>query len=68
MGLVSPPPWGLRSPEEVKTTPGTGLVNFPKVLVRLKAGGFVRGPLIVEYTAVGSDLKQTIEKARKFIE
>ena len=60
-----------RAPKEVKVTPGTGLVNFAKVLARLKAGGFVRGPLIVECTAVGSDLKQTIEearKARKFLE
>ena len=51
-------------PKEVMVTPGTGKVDFSKVLSRLKHGGFVRGPLIVECLDRG-DLKNTIDQARK---
>lgn len=59
-----------RHPRNVLVTPGTGKVNFPAVLARLKKGGFTHGPLVIETLAPG-DLAQTIEqarKARKFLE
>ena len=54
----------FKPPKEVMVTPGTGKVDFGKVLARLRQGGFVRGPLIVECLDRG-DLKNTIEQARK---
>jgi sugar phosphate isomerase/epimerase len=51
-------------PKEVLVTPGEGRVNFPKVLARLRQGGFTRGPLIVECVKRG-DLRQVVEEARK---
>jgi sugar phosphate isomerase/epimerase len=59
-----------RHPKDVLVTPGTGKVNFPAVLARLKKGGFTRGPLVVECLERG-DLKQTLaeaKKARRFLE
>jgi len=53
-----------RHPKDVLVTPGTGKVNFPAVLARLKKGGFTRGPLVVECLERG-DLKQTLAQARK---
>ena len=53
-----------RHPKDVLVTPGTGKVNFPAVLARLKKGGFIRGPLVVECLERG-DLKQTLAEARK---
>ena len=59
-----------RHPKEVMVTPGTGKVNFPAVLARLKQGGFTRGPLIVECLERGDLAKITAEarKARQFLE
>ena len=37
-----------KHPKNVMVTPGTGQVDFPAVLARLKLGGFTGGPLIVE--------------------
>ncbi|MEW6358181.1 MAG: sugar phosphate isomerase/epimerase family protein [Planctomycetota bacterium] len=57
-------------PKNVAVTPGTGQVDFPAVMARLKQGGFTRGALVVECLAPG-DLPQTLEeakKARKFLE
>lgn len=57
-------------PKEVMVTPGAGKVDFPKVLARLKKGGFTRGPLVVECLKTG-DLAQTTaeaKKARQFLE
>ncbi|HOZ48536.1 MAG TPA: sugar phosphate isomerase/epimerase family protein [Candidatus Hydrogenedentes bacterium] len=57
-------------PKKVDLTPGTGRVDFAKVMARLKAGGFTHGPLIVECLAPG-DLEQTLaeaKKARAFVE
>ena len=57
-------------PRNVMVTPGTGKVDFPKVLARLRKGGFKAGPLIVETLAPG-DLPATLaeaKKARKFLE
>ena len=53
-----------RHPRNVLVTPGTGKVDFPAVLARLKAGGFTHGPLVVECLERG-DLKQTLAEARK---
>lgn len=57
-------------PKEVLVTPGTGKVDFPKVLSALKRGGFTRGPLIVECLARGDYAKVTAEarQAREFLE
>ncbi len=59
-----------RHPKEVLVTPGTGKVNFPEVLKRLKQGGFIRGPLVVECLDQGDLPKVTAEarKARQFLE
>jgi sugar phosphate isomerase/epimerase len=43
----------FRMPKDVNVTPGTGMVDFPGVMARLRQGGFKRGPLIVECLAVG---------------
>ncbi|MBI5394161.1 MAG: sugar phosphate isomerase/epimerase [Verrucomicrobia bacterium] len=55
---------------EVMLTPGTGQVNFKAVIARLKKGGFVRGPLIVECLEKGEPAKMVAEakKARQFLE
>jgi sugar phosphate isomerase/epimerase len=51
-------------PKNVDVTPGTGKVDFPGVMARLKKGGFTRGPLIVETLARG-DLPATLREAKK---
>jgi sugar phosphate isomerase/epimerase len=59
-----------KHPKDVLVTPGTGKVDFPAVLARLRKGGFTRGPLVVECLKRG-DLKQTLSeagKARRFLE
>ncbi|UCC97460.1 MAG: neutral/alkaline non-lysosomal ceramidase N-terminal domain-containing protein [Phycisphaerales bacterium] len=53
-----------KHPKNVAVTPGTGQVDFPGVLARLKQGGFTRGALVVECLGPG-DLKQTVAEARK---
>ena len=60
----------FRPPNEVEITPGTGKVNFPKVLARLEQGGFTHGPLVVECLDHG-DLEHVnaqAVKARQFLE
>jgi len=59
----------FRPPKEVMVTPGTGQVNFRKVLDRLQRGGFTGGPLIVECLARGDAAQITAEakKARAFL-
>jgi sugar phosphate isomerase/epimerase len=57
-------------PKNVNVTPGTGKVNFPAVLARLRAGGFTQGALVVETLAPG-DAAKTLEEAknaRRFLE
>ena len=54
----------FRPPKEVALTPGTGIVDFPKVLARLKRGGFTGGPLVVECLSPG-DLPHLAAEARK---
>ncbi len=60
----------FKLPKEVLVTPGTGRVDFPKVLANLRKGGFTRGPLIVECLDRGEPAQVTAEarKARKFLE
>jgi sugar phosphate isomerase/epimerase len=57
-------------PNEVEITPGTGKVNFAKVLARLQKGGFSHGPLVVECLEHGDLAHVNAEavKARRFVE
>lgn len=56
-------------PKEVMFTPGRGRVNFPKVIARLRQGGFNAGPLIVECLDPGDAAHLEVEarKAREFV-
>lgn len=59
-----------KHPKNVAVTPGTGRVDFPAVLARLRKGGFRGGPLVVECLEPG-DLEHTLaqaKKARRFLE
>lgn len=60
----------FQAPKSVDVTPGTGMVDFPKVFARLKQGGFTAGPLIVECLAPGTpaQLLEEAKKARAFVE
>ena len=60
----------FRPPKEVEITPGTGMVNFPRVLSRLEQGGFTHGPLVVECLDHGDLAHVNAEavKARRFLE
>ena len=60
----------FKMPKDVNVTPGTGMVDFPGVMARLRQGGFKRGPLIVECLAVGdiSFINAEARKACQFIE
>jgi len=60
----------FRAPKEVEITPGTGMVNFPKVLSRLEQGGFNHGPLVVECLDHGDlpHINAAAVKARRFLE
>lgn len=51
-------------PKEVMLTPGTGKVDFPRVMARLTQGGFRSGPLVIECLTRG-DLPKLLEEARK---
>ncbi|MFH1882700.1 MAG: neutral/alkaline non-lysosomal ceramidase N-terminal domain-containing protein [Planctomycetota bacterium] len=53
-----------KHPKDVSVTPGTGQVDFPAVLARLKKGGFTHGPLVIECLDRG-DAEQTLVQARK---
>lgn len=57
----------FKPPKNVAVTPGTGMVDFPKVMAKLQAGGFKGGPLVVECLAPG-DLEQTQVEAKKTLE
>jgi len=60
----------FRAPKEVEITPGTGMVNFPKVMSRLEQGGFTHGPLVVECLDHGelAHVNAEAAKARRFLE
>ena len=57
---------------DVWLTPGTGRVDFPKVLQTLRKGGFTSGHLVIECVARGDGTLPFIlaeaKKARKFLE
>jgi sugar phosphate isomerase/epimerase len=60
-----------KDPKSVDVTPGTGAVDFAKVLGRLRKGGLTDGPLVVETLAAKPDLAGTLveaKKAREFLE
>jgi sugar phosphate isomerase/epimerase len=52
-------------PKDVMVTPGTGRVDFPVVLRRLRAGGFRSGPLLVECVRPGATPTETTAEARR---
>jgi len=54
----------FKPPKSVDVTPGTGLVDFPAVLAKLKAGGFTKGALVVECLEPG-DAAHTLGEAKK---
>ena len=60
----------FRPPKEVLLNPGSGKVNFPKVMERLKKGGFNGGPVILECLERGplETVKAAAKKARQFME
>jgi sugar phosphate isomerase/epimerase len=60
----------FRPPKEVMVTPGTGTVDFHKVLARAKKGGVTQGPLVVECLNRGKPAEITAEakRARQFLE
>ena len=53
-----------KHPKQVMLTPGTGQVDFPAVMARLKQGGFTSGALVVECLTRG-DLPAMLAEARK---
>lgn len=62
----------FRPPAGVNTTPGTGLVDFPTLMTRLRSGGFTGGPLVVEAVAASAteppEILAEAKKARRFLE
>ena len=62
----------FRMPRNVNITPGTGMVDFHRVLTLLKKGGFTQGPLIVETLSPGDGsldyINAEAKKARQFLE
>ena len=60
----------FRLPRDVNVTPGTGMVDFPKLMALLGKEGFTSGPLVVELVSQGDYAHITAEavKARKFME
>ncbi len=64
---VGAPPFGNANPDprgdEVMIQFGSGKVDFAGIFTKLKASGF-SGPIMVEGTAVGATLQETIANAR----
>ena len=60
----------FRLPRNVNVTPGTGMVDFPELMARLRQGGFTQGPLVVECVDPGdlAFLTSEARKAREFLE
>ena len=50
---------------EVAITPGTGRVDFPALMAKLKQGGFTSGPLVIETLARSDDPAVLLAEARK---
>ena len=59
VGTPNPDPRG----DEVMIQFGTGKVNFPGIFKKLQAAGF-SGPIMVEGTAVGETVQDTVANAR----
>jgi sugar phosphate isomerase/epimerase len=59
-----------KHPKDVMVTPGTGKVDFAKVMNRLRKGGFKGGPLIIECLNRGdlTQLRKYAIQARLFLE
>ncbi len=59
-----------KHPKNVAVTPGTGQVDFPAVMKRLKQGGFSGGPLVIECLAPGDlpTLLAAAKEAKRFVE
>lgn len=55
----------FRMPNNVNVTPGTGMVDFPAVMSRLRQGGFTEGPLLVETFCNSGDLSYVNAEAKK---
>ncbi|OPZ67710.1 MAG: hypothetical protein BWY83_02534 [bacterium ADurb.Bin478] len=51
-------------PKNVEVTPGTGQVNFPVVLQRLRQAGLNGGPLVIECLKKG-ELDQLAKEAKQ---
>jgi sugar phosphate isomerase/epimerase len=60
----------FKQPKNVNITPGTGIVDFEKLITRLKKGGFSKGPLIVEQLAPGElpFVNAEARKVREYLE
>ncbi|NLU29858.1 MAG: sugar phosphate isomerase/epimerase [Bacteroidales bacterium] len=60
----------FKPPKNVNITPGTGIVNFEKLIARLKKGGFSKGPLIVEQLTPGElpFVNAEARKVREYLE
>jgi len=52
-------------PKKVDVTPGTGKVDFPAVLARLRKGGLAGGPLVIECLTARDALPARLEEARQ---
>lgn len=59
----------FKMPKDVDVTPGTGMVDFPKLFEEMKHGGFTGGPLIIECLNLGEIPYITAEarKAREYL-
>jgi sugar phosphate isomerase/epimerase len=54
----------FKPPKEVLVTPGSGVVDFPKVMRNLRKGGLTSGPLVVECVERG-ERKAVVDEARR---
>jgi sugar phosphate isomerase/epimerase len=59
-----------RHPRDVALTPGTGQIDFPALIARLRKGGFTHGAALIEMVSPGDPAHTLAEvrKARRFIE
>ena len=57
-------------PKNVMVTPGKGIVKFPALFKKLKSGGFVSGPLVIECLSEGSlaHINKEALSAKKYLE
>lgn len=57
----------FRMPKDVDVTPGTGMVDFPKLFERMVQGGFTGGPLVIECLNTG-EIPYVTSEAKKALE